>query len=75
MHDLVFDPDGRSVIMATEHGISRWPIEEVASADAETQVKLACQRLAELDVHGFTTADVLALPILRGLPSNPCQAK
>ena len=73
VHDLVFDPDGRSVIMATENGISRWPIEEVASADAETQVRLACQRLAELDVYGFSKADVLALPILRGLPLNPCQ--
>ncbi len=75
VYDIVFDPDGRSVVMATEYGISRWPIEEVASADAETQVKLACQRLAELDFHGFTKANVLDLPILRGLPLDPCQAR
>lgn len=38
-------------------------------------LKLACQRLAELDLRGLTTPDVLVLPMLRGLPSNQRQAQ
>jgi WD40 repeat protein len=75
VHDVAFDSDGHSVIIAGEGGISRWAIEEVATTDADTQVRLVCERLAELGVEGFTNADVLRLPILRGLPPNPCAGK
>lgn len=75
VHDVAFDADERNVIIAAEEGISRWTIEEVTMTDADTQVRLACERLAELGVEGFTKADVLRLPILSGLPLNPCAGK
>lgn len=73
--DIAFDPSGRSVIIGSENGIARFAIEEVAFTDADTQVRLACERLAELGVEGFTSADVLRLPILQNVPRNPCAGK
>ncbi len=46
----------------------------MALADANTQVRMACERLEQLNVVGFEQRDVLNMPILRGLPNNPCVA-
>lgn len=75
VYDVAFEPGERSIVTVDVNGISRWAIEAAGLTDADTQVRLACERLAELGVEGFTNADVLRLPILRGLPKNPCAGK
>ncbi|MFT3725376.1 MAG: TIR domain-containing protein [Hyphomonadaceae bacterium] len=74
VYSMMFEPSGKQVLIATMDGISAWEIEPVALADANTQVRLACERLEQLNVHGFSSRDVLTVPSLRGLPENPCTA-
>lgn len=71
---MVFEADDKQVLIASSDGISEWEIEPVALADADTQVRRACEKLEQLNVSGFELRDVLTVPILRGLPNNPCIA-
>ena len=69
-----FDADGRSVLVSFDDArIIKFPIDPIVFAGVDEQLRLACERVAERGLEGFTPQDRDRFPILESVvENNPC---
>ena len=66
-------PGGRQ-FMSAGTNVKVWDLNPIIFAPPDQQVRLACEKLSAIGVTRFTVEDRLALPILEGVPDEPCEA-
>jgi hypothetical protein len=60
--------------MSAGTNVKVWDLNPIIFAPPDQQVRLACEKLSAIGVTRFTVEDRLALPILEGVPDEPCEA-
>lgn len=71
---IQFSQDGRYLVTATKRGVLRFEINPIVFADVDTQVKMACARIAERGISGFSNRDYADYTFMQKVPQNPCVA-
>jgi WD40 repeat protein len=71
---LAIPPGGREVLVVEEEGLFRFPISPIVSAGVDDQIRMACARLQERGVTGFSDRDYVEYTFLEKAPASPCKA-
>lgn len=67
--------DRSHVVLKSLSRISRWPVNPIVLADAGEQIRMACQRLDELQMRTFTPEDRRRyFSIMKDVDDDPCIA-
>jgi WD40 repeat protein len=69
---VAFDADGQHLVILSNSELSRWSINPAVVADANEQVRLACERLTTLGAAVFSQQARQRYSILNGVKENPC---
>lgn len=69
---LQFSEDSGHIVLALPAGIYTFGISPIVHADVDTQIQLACTRLAERGVAGFSSQDYAEYGFLLKATLNPC---
>lgn len=70
---LQFSGDGAHLVTATPSGVFNFAIDAIVWADKDTQVKMACDRLAARGVSGFSNRDYAEYGFLQKAAPVPCK--
>ncbi len=69
-----FSADGDHLALATPQGVFSFRIDPIVRADVDTQVKMACERIAQRGITGFSDGDYAEYDFIKNVPPNPCVA-